>query len=234
EKSKLYLHNISRKNLIKFFRLHDDLLKIFKQIDKDKNIHQAITKYRGLRLIKQDPWQCIVSFICSSNSNILRIKKNINSVCERFGERIEMDRKVFYTFPSSDKILSDKKKLMQCGLGYRCSYLYETAKVADKVFIKRLEKANYETAKGCLLNLRGVGDKVAECILLFSLNHNNAFPVDTWIKKGMLELYGNEIKRLNKSKNISEKSIREFAQLYFGSYAGYAQQYLFHWRRHHV
>jgi len=231
EKNKLYFHNISRKHILNFFKVEEDLGEIFKTIDKDKFIHQAISKYNGLRLIKQDPWQCIISFICSSNSNIPRIKKNINSICQKFGRKIELDRKIFHTFPSFDE-LNDRKKLLKCGLGYRTEYIFKSSRIVNKTFLEKLERSNYEEAKTMLLSLYGVGDKVSECILLFSLNHNQAFPVDTWIEKGILELYGSKIKSLYKTKNKSPQQIREFSQNYFGKNAGYAQQYLFHWRRH--
>ncbi len=232
DKNKLFFHNISRKSLVEFFRLEEDINDIFKTIDKDKNIRQAISKYSGLRLMNQDTWQCILSFICSSNSNIPRIKKSIAAICKRFGKKIELDRKIFYTFPPPQDILRNKKILLQCGLGYRCAYLHETSKKVDEIFLSRLKKAKYEDAKSMLLTLNGVGDKVAECILLFSLKHNNAFPVDTWITKGMIDLYGEKIKNKFGKKNVLPIKIREFGQDYFGANAGYAQQYLFHWKRH--
>jgi len=224
----IYFKGITKNKLKEFFRLNEDIEKIKDSINKDEYINKATDTFSQMRLIQQDSFQCLVSFICSSYSNIPRIRKNLESIRKNFGKKTVFDGKTFYTFP--EKIGSDKnaiKKLKKCGLGYRMNYLLN---LPSRSALEKLKKLNYEQAKNELLKINGVGDKVADCVLLFSLGKDNAFPIDVWIKKGITSLYGNKMTK-TKMGNYTYKEIFGFSQKYFGQYAGWAQQYLFHWMR---
>lgn len=206
-----------------FFSLNENLSKILKEINKDKYIKKAINKYRGLRLIKQDPWECLISFICSSASNIPRIRSKLKTLSRSFGKKLTLDRIQDYAFPLPCKI-NDYKKIMDAKTGFRARYILEANNTVNIKHLNSLRTQPYKFAKDELKKINGVGDKVADCILLFSLGFNQAFPVDTWIKKTMQLLYFNK-------NNVSNKKIREFGMDYFGAYAGYAQQYLYMFSR---
>ncbi len=221
--NKLYYKNTSKKFLKSFFRIDDDYKNIIKNISKDNHIKRAIKSLYGLRIIKQDPWECLISYLCSSNSNIPKIKKNLNLISKCFGKRITLDGFESYTFPNPGE-LSHSKKLWSCKVGYRADFIKKVNRSINYSELKSLRKKSYGIAKNRLLQLPGVGDKIADCVLLFSLEKSNAFPVDVWIKRAMQELYF-------KSKNVSNKEIKEFGQSYFGEYAGYANQFLFYYRR---
>jgi N-glycosylase/DNA lyase len=200
--------------LTNFFQLDVDYEKIKKELSKDKALKEAIQSYPGIHLLNQDPWECTVSFICSSASNIKKIQMNLKGLAKEFGNG---------SFPKPGQ-LDDHQKILDCKTGYRAKYLFSTNKKVNKQFFEELKQMNYKEAKEKLMSLDGIGPKVADCICLFSLGHTAAFPVDVWIKRVMEELYFN-------NEPQSEKNIREFANKKWGKLAGYAQQYLYHWRR---
>lgn len=225
-----------------YFRLNDPLPFITSKISKDDHIKTAIQTFVGLRLIRQDPWECLISYICSSFNNIPRIKKIIDNLAQKFGNEQTAEDYQFYTFPDPKSLANARlKALMACNLGFRAKMVLETAKMIDKETIRLadLEKLDYEEAKKQLLKMPGVGDKVAECVLLFSLNKLEAFPVDVWIKKSVLKHYGAYFDDSFVRKALEKKSLTKgeyerigtFAREYFGEYAGYAQQYLYHFER---
>lgn len=203
--------------LIDFFNLNQNLEQIQKEIAKDKHIKKAIAQYNGLRLINQDPWECAISYICSSAANIPKIQLNINLLSKTFGKPIELDNFKSYTFPEPGTI-NNLNKIKNCKVGFRAKFILEANQNLKQ--IHNLKQINYEKAKKELIKNLGIGEKVADCICLFSLNKQEAFPVDTWVTKVMNLLYLKEEK--NKTK------IAEFARNYFGDYAGYAQEYLFY------
>ena len=221
--NKLYYKNTNNKFLKSFFRLDDDYKKAIKNISKDKHIKKAIKSLYGLRIIRQDPWECLISYICSSNSNIPKIKTNLNLISKCFGKKIALDGFGSYTFPNPGE-LSHSKRLWSCKVGYRADFIKEVNRNINYSELNSLRKKGYDIAKKTLLQLPGVGEKVADCVLLFSLAKSNAFPVDVWVKRVMQELYF-------KNKNVSNKEMRGFGQEYFGEYAGYANQFLFYYRR---
>lgn len=220
--------SLDKKAVASYFGLSDNLPDILKEIDVDENIHNAISLYRGLRILKQEPWEATASFILSSYSNIPRIKKTIEGLSENLGAKIRIGCFEAYSFPSADKIASaDGRILRRLGLGFRAEYLKEAArKVSSGRFdLIGLGALSYDVAKDKLRTLKGVGDKVADCILLFAFKKFEAFPVDVWIKRGMEKLYF-------KGRVIGQKEIAGFARGHFGRYAGYAQEYLYHYFRH--
>ncbi len=216
----------------KFLGLNHDYGRIIRSISKDGKIAAAIRRHYGLRLIGQEPWECTASFIISAFSNIPRIRKCLNNVAEAFGSRISLGGFAAFSFPKPQQI-SSFPKLRKCGLGYRAKYLFETARIfvanPERYSRQQLRKLGYAAAKERLTELPGVGGKVADCVLLFSCGFYEAFPVDVWVMRTMQKLYGNKITAA--AKRANEKAVGGFARGYFGKYAGYAQQFLYHYAR---
>ena len=222
-KNQIEFSGVDEEFVIHFFSLNDNLSKILKEINKDKYIGKAIDNYRGLRLLKQEPWECLISFICSSASNIPGIRTKLNNLSKSFGKKISLGKRHSQTFPLPGKI-NNLKKIKDAKMGFRTQYLYEVNNTVDIKHLNSLRNKSYECAKNELKKMKGVGDKVADCVLLFSLGFSQAFPVDTWIKKTMQSVYF-------KNKAVSNERIREFGMNYFDTYAGYAQQYLYMYSR---
>lgn len=218
-----------------FFRKNDDIQKIIKSISKDKTVKKAIRQYEGLRLFNQDPFQCMISFIISSNSNIQKIKNSLEKISKKFGTKLVVQNEEFYLFPRPEKIAKASiYEIKTCGVGYRAPFIKEAAKMvtSKKINFEYLKNSDYSETKRNLRLIPGVGNKVADCIMLFSLNKLDAFPLDTWMIKILEKYYSNEF-------NIDTKTIteRQYEILhkkivdYFGQYCGYAQQFLFKMER---
>jgi N-glycosylase/DNA lyase len=238
----LEFENINARFVKNYFGLHDDLLNIFSQIRKDTHLVQAIEAFKGLRILRQDPWECLISYISATYKNIQAIKQMLSNLSKKFGDKIRFDGYDFYTFPTPERLAkATAEELAKCGLGYRAKYVSETAKMVyeNDFELESLRELSYEKAKEELLNFPGVGLKVADCVLLFSLGKLEAFPVDVWIKRVVLKYYGsyfpNEFTRKisnKKSLTSSEyEKVNLFGRKYFGDYAGYAQEYLYHCER---
>lgn len=212
-----------------YLGLRDDLEAIYASIATDDLIKAAIARYRGMRVLRQEPWECLISFICSPVSNVPRISRNVEDICENFGRRITMGDRVRSRFPTPEELAeAGEKRLRGLGLGFRAASVAAAARsVADgQIDLVPLRESSYDEALDALTALVGVGDKVANCVLLFSLDKPEAFPVDVHVSNVLRESYlrGSEAK-------ISTKAMRLWAQEHFGRYAGYANQYLFHGRR---
>jgi len=225
-----------------YFRLDDDLPSILKKIDRDKHIRRAIERLYGLRLIRQNPWECLISFLCATYANIPRIKRMIRNLSERFGYPIDMGNRTFYSFPEPEDLSRvNVVELRKCGLGFRAKYVKRTAMriYSGEVVLEELKGLDYAEAKCCLRRLDGVGEKVADCVLLFSLEKLETFPVDVWMKRILLQLYPGYftpgfIERVRARSSLTRKeyeTIRSFACEYFGEYVGYAQEYLYYQAR---
>ena len=219
----------------KFFRFNDDLEKIFSQISNDKIVKKAIKKSPGLKLLRQDPFQCYISFIVSSNSNIQNIRNALQKICKRFGKKISFQGKEFFLFPSPDQLANAKiTELIKCGLGYRAKFVREASKnvVNEKINFEFLKNLDYHTAKNRLMENFGIGNKVADCILLFSLDKLEAFPLDRWMLRILEKYYPNNFSF--EGKTLTQKKydmMHEKIIDHFGPYAGYAQQFLFKMER---
>ena len=218
-----------------FFRNNDNFDEIIKSISKDKTVKNAVKKYPGLRIIKQDPFQCLISFIVSSNSNIQKIKTNLENISQKFGERVEYKNQEFFLFPDA-KILSkaSMNEIKNCGVGYRAKFIKEASEifVSEKITVADLRSRNYYDAKKKIRIIPGIGNKVADCILLFSLDKLESFPLDRWMIR-ILEKYYTKKFQID-TKTITEKQyeiLHEKIVDYFGPYAGYAQQFLFKMER---
>jgi N-glycosylase/DNA lyase len=214
----------SEERIRDYFGLDTDLGFILGSIDRDPIIHRAITECNGLRVVNQPPWECLASYICATYANIPGIRKKIALLSEMFGEPIPGGPgPVFYSFPSADALAdSGPCDLSRCSLGYRAPYLCETAReiASDPGWVERIHTLDYDAARRYLMKFKGVGPKVADCVLLFAFRKYEAFPVDVWIARIMIRHYGATEK--GGYEQISRKG-RE----YFGSYAGYAQEYLY-------
>lgn len=218
--------------IIHYFDLDRDYSKLRKKIaNVDDNLKVA-TKYgKGIRILNQELWETIISFIISANNNIPRIKGIIERMAEKYGKKISFNGKTYYSFPTPKELskatVEDLRKL---GLGFRDKRIFETTKLiaSGEVVLKKLYKLNTSDARDKLLELQGVGPKVADCILLFSdLKRFDVFPIDVWVRRVMNELYIH-----NKDENkVSKKEIEKIANEKFGDYKGLAQQYLFYWKR---
>jgi N-glycosylase/DNA lyase len=211
-----------------YFDLGKDYGVIKEAVIIDEIMEKAVEFGNGIRLLRQEPWEALISFILSANNRIPRIKKIIQDICRLFGEEKEHCGQKYHSFPDAGKLASlSLDRVMECRAGYRCEYIIDAAKaVAAGGFDPKILKwLNPDEARKALKNFKGVGDKVADCILLYGGMRYDVFPVDVWVKRVMKELY---FKR-----EVGFKEIRLFAEDRFGEYAGFAQQYLFYYAREH-
>lgn len=211
-----------------YFDLGRDYGEIKKELSKDPILKEAINFGEGIRILNQDPYETTISFIISANNQIPRIKRSIELISQNYGESIgSYNNKEYFSFPSPEILASiDEKELEDnCKVGYRAKYIVNTSRMIKnkEINLDKLFQLPMETAKEILMKLPGVGPKVSNCILLFSLNKNEAFPVDVWVKRVMENLYFKE--------NTSIKKISAYAEENFGSLGGFAQQYLFYYAR---
>ena len=218
-----------------FFRLDDNFKKISNDLKNDNYVKNALKMFPGLRLLRQNPFQCYISFIVSSNSNIPNIKSRLKNLCKAFGNRKIVDGKEFFLFPEpSDLANASISDIKKCGVGYRAKAV-KTASLSvldGKIDFDFLKKTDYNTAKKELTKVFGIGNKVADCILLFSLEKLEAFPLDRWMLRILQKYYSKEFQI--STKTLTEKTydqLHENIVEHFGSYAGYAQQFLFKMER---
>jgi N-glycosylase/DNA lyase len=218
-----------------FFRKRDNIEKIIKSISKDSITKKAVKQYAGLRILEQDPFQCLISFITSSNSNIQKIKSSLEKISKKFGVKVKFDNQEFFLFPKPEKLANASiNEIKSCGVGYRARFIKEAANrtVLEKINFEYLKKTNYQNAKDEICLIPGVGNKVADCVLLFSLNKLESFPLDRWMIR-ILEKYYSDKFQLE-TKTITEKQygiLHEKIVNHFGPYAGYSQQFLFKMER---
>ena len=216
-----------------YFDLNRDYERIKETLSEiDENMKKSVLYGKGIRILNQDLWETIISFIISANNNIPRIKGIIERLSKKYGSKISFNGKEYYTFPTPEQLrdvtVEDYRNL---GLGFRDVRLYETTQMIlnkDIDLEKLKNNSNTIEVREELLKLSGVGPKVADCILLFStLKRFEVFPIDVWVRRVMNDLY---IKQEDETK-VSKKQIEKIAEEKFGNLAGLAQQYLFYWRR---
>ena len=215
-----------------YFDLNRDYTKIKNELSKIDDYMKNSIKYgAGIRILNQDLWETIISFIISANNNIPRIKGIIERLSKKYGKEIIWNGKKYYTFPTPEELRNvSVEEYRKLGLGFRDIRVYETTKMIlnKEVDLKKLFNEDTETVREELLKFSGVGPKVADCILLFStLKRFEVFPIDVWVRRVMNDLY---IKNEDEKK-VSKKQILEIADKKYGNLAGIAQQYLFYWRR---
>lgn len=236
--------------LREYFRLDDSLDLIYAKIMKDRYVTEAIQRFYGLRLIRQDVWECLVSFVIATNTNIPRIKLMIARLCERFGEKGVFERNAYSLFPTPDSLAeASVDELTACGLGYRARFVRAVAQrvCSGDVDLEELRLLEYEPARDLLIErvlgektLLGIGRKAADCVLLFSCGKDSSFPIDVWMARVLFRYYpglfdedlvgrlGSHVVSSGRISGGAYERISSTMRDYFGEYAGYAQQYLFH------
>ncbi len=233
-------------------RLDDDLKAIQAEIAGDPNVAAQVERYPGLRVLRQEPWECLVAYICSANSNIETIHRNMERLSDEFGDPLTLPRPnspsplgvreevaeeetiTRHTFPQPvDLAEAGEAELRRLKLGFRAPYVHQAAiAVAEKrLDLDYLVAAPYPEAKAELMALKGIGDKIADCIALMSLEKMEAFPIDVWVRRALADWYFPPEPGSKGQKTPANRVLLEWAQGYFGRYAGYANQYLFHGRR---
>ncbi|WP_130806005.1 DNA-3-methyladenine glycosylase family protein [Senegalia massiliensis] len=210
-----------------YFDLHRDYDEIKKELSKDPILEKAIKFGEGMRILNQDEWEILISFITSANNMISRIKKSLNLLSEKYGEFIgEYKGNKYYSFPTANSLNRlSVEEIKECGLGFRAKYISSAANIVDKreMDIYAIKNMSTNDARKDLLVFPGVGPKVADCIMLFSMEKSDAFPIDVWVKRVMEHFYLEQDTKL--------KLIQEYGQEKFGALAGFAQQYLFYYAR---
>lgn len=235
--NEIYIKSVGQDDLKElvtdYFDLNRDYEQIKEKLSKiDENMERSISYGKGIRILNQDLWETIISFIISANNNIPRIKGIIDRMSERYGRKIIFEGKEYYTFPTVEELSKARvEDLRALGLGFRDVRVYETTRMIKnkEVDLEQLKKEkDFNKVRNTLLTLPGVGPKVADCILLFStLKRWEAFPIDVWVRRVMNELY---IKNPDETK-VKKEEIEKIAYEKFGNLAGIAQQYLFYWKR---
>ncbi len=224
--------NNIKETVEEYFDLKRDYEKIKSELSKiDEPLKTSIKYGSGIRLLNQDLWETIISFIISANNNIPRIKGIIERLSKQYGKPIIWKEKIYYAFPTIEELskatVEDLRKL---GLGFRDQRVYETTKLirTKQVNLEEVKNKNSKEIRETLLTLPGVGPKVADCIMLFStLKCLDVFPVDVWVRRVMNELYF----KLPEEKKLKREQIEALAKEKYGNLAGLAQQYLFYWKR---
>ncbi len=212
-----------------YLQLDIDLPRVLAAFPADAPMAAAVEACRGLRLLRQDVWECLASFICSSNKQIVQIQQIIDLVCRRFGAPLTVPAgsAPAWSFPSAGRLAeAAESELRACKMGFRAPYLLKTAQIVARgeIDLARLPSLALSEAREELLKLPGVGRKIADCVLLFGCGFPTAFPVDVWVMKALRELYFPK-------RRVQLKRLHYFSESHFGPFAGYAQQYLFHYAR---
>lgn len=211
-----------------YFALDVDYGMIRKQLDTDLPMHRALAYGYGIRILKQDLWEMIVTFLISQNNNIPRIKKIVTALCITFGSPAVIEQEILFTFPTPQQLsFVTEAALKSIGLGYRAPYLTDAVRTVsdDASFLQQLVSLPTCEAREKLMRIKGIGGKVADCILLFALARYEVCPHDVWVKRIFENTYG--------ITGITEKKGYALAEDKWGEYAGIAQQFLFHYERHH-
>ena len=232
----IIINGISNEDLEKIVNRYFDLNRDYKEIKFklskiDRDLAQSIKYGEGIRILNQDLWETIISFIISANNNIPRIIGIIKRICEKYGEKIVWNGKEYFSFPTPEELSkASVEDLRKLGLGFRDIRVYETTQIinSNKIDLNKLKNEKTDMVRETLLTLPGVGPKVADCILLFSeLKRLEVFPIDVWVRRVMNELY---IKMEDEAK-VNKNEVLKLAKEKYGDLAGIAQQYLFYWKR---
>lgn len=228
EGNSIYINSDKEDNLkeviYQYFDLYTDYESLEKQISKvDNNIDIAVQNTTGIRILNQPIFETIISYIISSNNNISRIRKSVKAISTKYGTSTFFENKEYYLFPSIEQLaLADIDNLLECGVGFRARYIIHTVQkiLEEPKYIDKLKELSTAEVKEKLMKLNGIGPKVSDCIMLFSLNRREVFPIDVWIKRIMERIYFH--------KDMSLKEIESFAKDKFGSNSGIIQQHLFY------
>lgn len=225
----LVIYNTNKEDFINlwadYFDLYRDYSEIKKILSKEELLKKAVEFGSGIRLLKQDPFELIISFIISANNRIPMIKKAINKICINWGKPIEYMGETYYTFPTIDSLSKATiEELEACGTGFRAKYIKNTVnKLRETNNLQEIINLDDDACHKALQDFNGIGPKVADCIMLFSMGKYSAFPVDVWVKRAMQHFY--------LAPDVSLKKIRDFGRDKFGILSGFAQQYFFYYAR---
>lgn len=225
----IIIYNTNKEDFINiwsnYFDLYRDYSEIKIKLSKDELLKRAVEYGEGIRLLRQDPFELIVSFIISANNRIPMIKRAINNICMKWGDPVQYKGKTYYTFPTIENLRSAKvEELEECGVGFRGKYIKKTVeKITETNNLSEIISFSDDECHKALQNFSGIGPKVADCIMLFSMQKYSAFPVDVWIKRAMQHFY--------LAPDVSLKKVRDFGREKFGVLSGFAQQYLFYYAR---
>ncbi len=212
----------------RYLALDHPMDKIVATFPGDPAMTEAARFCRGLRLIRQPLWECVATFITSSMKQVAHIAQMSHTLRRRFGARLDWNGRTLYAYPFPETVAAlDEADLRACSLGYRAKNLLASARMiaAGEVDLAAITELEDEAALAELCRLPGVGEKVANCALLFGYERPKAFPIDVWIERVLREIY------FKGKRRVTAKRLREFSGSYFGNYSGYAQQYLFHYAR---
>ena len=237
EKDTLIFYDTTKEDVTEFWVHYFDLDKDYRQIKtflrrKDEKLRPIIKDRWGVRIINQDFHEALITFIISQNKQIPHIQKIVNDLSEKYGKYLgKINDKKYYAFPTINKLGTlTEKQWRDLKVGFRAPYLMDAAEMLSKrrlkynTFFEYGNRIDEKYARNILTSIKGVGDKVANCVMLFSLGYTSSFPIDVWIKRIMETMYfgGDE---------VSKEEIAEFAKKTYGKYGGYAQQYLFYYGR---
>ena len=212
----------------RYFALDHPLGEIYRSFPDDPAMAAALEFCRGLRVIRQPAWECVATFITSSMKQVAHIAQISHELRRRFGRALPGAGGKVFGYPSAERIAElSERELRDCALGYRARNLLKAARsvAAGEVDLEGIRGLPDDAARAELMQLGGVGEKVANCVLLFAYERVRAFPIDVWIERVLREAY------FQRKRNVTARRLREFSQKYFGEFGGYAQQYLFHHAR---
>jgi len=227
----LYIKSNNNENLEDVVRKYFDLYKDYTSIEKriitvDKNVKKAVENTSGIRHLNQDFFETLISYIISANNNIPRISKSVKEISKRYGSKVIFEGEEYYLFPRPEQLKDvSKDEYRRCGVGFRDNYILNTVKeiLEGKIDFNKIDDMTTEDLRKLLLSFKGVGPKVADCILLFACNRQEVFPIDVWVERVMSVLYFKEAKGA-----MSKKEILKYADEKFGKDAGIIQQHLFY------
>lgn len=212
-----------------YLQVKESIELVLSSFPPDPVLGEAVRHFRGLRLLRQDPWECLASFILSSTKQITQIRHMVALLCTRYGSQVQVPagHEPEFAFPTAECLAQrSEPELLACKLGYRARYLQATAQriAAGEPDLAALGSLELEAARERLTELPGVGRKIADCVLLFAYGFRKAFPIDVWIEGALRQLYFPR-------RRVTRGEMQSFVDTHFGAWAGYAQQYLFHYVR---
>ena len=220
-----YSHSIDK--VRSYFDLSQNLDTVYQVLENELPLRPALKAYRGLRVLRQDPWEALACFILSSNNNVKRIQGIHKNLCAYFSRRAG---RLADTFPSAHEIASSHERILrELGLGYRAPFLLHTAKFLSRndLYLEQIRSAEHSEALSRVLAFPGIGPKVADCVLLYGFHRLDTFPVDVWILRAMRKIYF-------RNRRVSEQRVHDFGRKRWGAWSGYVQQYIFHGARNGV
>lgn len=209
-----------------YFDLGRDYGAIKRELAKDPVLDMAIKHGKGIRILKQEPWELLISYIISANNSIPMISRSIGLLSEMYGRKIQYKGNLYYAFPSSSELHeADMEGLSLCRAGFRCKYIYQAVRMIyeGKIRLDETAEKDIDSVREILMEIPGVGPKVADCIMLFSMQKYEAYPVDVWVSRVTEYFFF--------GRNVKMKEIQNFAAEKFGGLAGFAQEYLFYYAR---